>query len=259
MGKSQASGQVWLDPQKTSPFEFFQHWINIDDANVARELAVFTFLPLPEIRALTAAGGASLREAKRRLALGGHRPGARAAAAADAERAAQALFGGGGDGSGAAGIPTVEIDRARLSAGIPAVDLLVETGLVGSRNQARQLIEGGGAYLHDERLDRPPGRRGRPPGRGPAPAPGQEALPARRPPLGVPGRPSPGRACSRRARRGRSMDAFFNVFKPRGPTSHDVVARLRRARPGCAASGTPAPSTPSPRASWWSPPGRPRA
>ena len=46
MGKSQASGQVWLDPQKTSPYEFFQHWINIDDASVARELAVFTFLPL---------------------------------------------------------------------------------------------------------------------------------------------------------------------------------------------------------------------
>jgi tyrosyl-tRNA synthetase len=152
MGKSQASGQVWLDPQKTSPFEFFQHWINIDDANVARELAVFTFLPLPEIRALTAAGGASLREAKRRLALEVTALVHGQPAAADADRAAQALFGGGGDGSGAAGIPTVEIDRARLSAGIPAVDLLVETGLVGSRNQARQLIEGGGAYLHDERL-----------------------------------------------------------------------------------------------------------
>jgi tyrosyl-tRNA synthetase len=152
MGKSQAAGQVWLDPQKTSPYDFYQHFINIPDDDARRLLLQYTFLPIEEIDALTAAGGASLREAKRRLAYETTALAHGREAAEEARRAAQALFGGGGDGSGAAGIPTVEIDRARLSAGIPAVDLLVETGLVGSRNQARQLIEGGGAYLHDERL-----------------------------------------------------------------------------------------------------------
>ncbi len=152
MGKSQASGQVWLDPAKTSPYEFYQHWINVDDASVARDLAIFTFLPMEEIKALTRTGGASLREAKRRLALEVTSlvHGTEAAAAADS--AAQALFGGPGTAGGADGLPTAMIDRRRLEAGIPAVDLLVEVGLAESKNRARQLIEGGGAYLHDERL-----------------------------------------------------------------------------------------------------------
>jgi tyrosyl-tRNA synthetase len=152
MGKTAAGEQVWLSAERTPPYDFYQHFINIPDEDVRRHLLQYTFLPIEEVDALTAAGGASLREAKRRLAYETTTLAHGREAAEEARRAAQALFGGGGDGSGAAGIPTVEIDRARLSAGIPAVDLLVETGLVGSRNQARQLIEGGGAYLHDERL-----------------------------------------------------------------------------------------------------------
>jgi tyrosyl-tRNA synthetase len=153
MGKTQAGGQVWLDPQKTSPYEFYQHWINADDASVARDLAIFTFLPMAEVAALTRAGGAALREAKRRLALEVTTlvHGAEAAAAAD--RAAQALFGGPGAGGDADGLPTATIDRTRLDAGIAAADLLVEVGLVESKNRARQLIEQGGAYLNDERLE----------------------------------------------------------------------------------------------------------
>ena len=154
MGKTQVSGQVWLDPQKTSPYEFYQHWINVDDATVARDLAIFTFLPMAEIAALTGAGGAALREAKRRLAVEVTTLVHGADAAAAADRAAQALFGGPGAGGDADGLPTATIDR--LDAGIAAADLLVEVGLVESKNRARQLIEQGGAYLNDERLEARP-------------------------------------------------------------------------------------------------------
>jgi tyrosyl-tRNA synthetase len=152
MGKTAGTEQVWLSAERTPPYDFYQHFVNVPDEDVRRLLLQYTFLPVEEIEALTAAGGAALREAKRRLAFEtttlahGHE------AAGEAERAAQALFGGAGDGAGAAAVPTVEIERARLSGGIPAVDLLVETGLVESRSRARQLIEGGGAYLNDERL-----------------------------------------------------------------------------------------------------------
>ena len=153
MGKTQVGGQVWLDAQKTSPYEFYQHWINVDDATVSRDLAIFTFLPMAEIEALTRAGGAALRDAKHRLAVEVTSlvHGVEAAAAAD--RAARALFGGPGAGGEAEGLPTATLDRARLEAGIPAADLLVEVGLAESKKRARQLIEGGGAYLNDERLE----------------------------------------------------------------------------------------------------------
>jgi tyrosyl-tRNA synthetase len=108
---------------------------------------------MEEIEGLTAAGGATLREAKRRLAFETTSLAHGREAAEAAEAASRALFGGGGGAPDADGVPTVEIDRGRLETGIPAIDLLVECGLADSRNRARQLIDQGGAYLNDERLD----------------------------------------------------------------------------------------------------------
>ena len=259
MGKTAAGEQVWLSAERTPPYDFYQHFINVPDEDVRRHLLQYTFLPIEEVDALDRRRGR--RPARREASPGlrDHHPGPRARGgrrSASAPRRPSSAAGA--TAREPPGVPTVEIDRARLSAGIPAVDLLVETGLVGSRNQARQLIEGGGAYLHDERLDRPPGRRGRPPGRGPPPAPGQEALPARRPPLGVPGLVPPGARSS--GAPGGALDGRL-LQRLQAPGT-DLPRRRGPPAPGqrgCAASGTPAPSTPSPRASWWSPPGRPRA
>jgi tyrosyl-tRNA synthetase len=153
MGKSQATGQVWLDPQKTAPYAFYQHFVNVADEDVRRYLGLYTFLPMEEIRALTAEGGAALREAKRRLACEvtalAHGPEAARRAAA----AARALFEGApADSAAASAVPTAQVPRADLEAGIPADQLLHRTGLAESRGAARRLLAQGGAYLHDQRL-----------------------------------------------------------------------------------------------------------
>lgn len=160
MGKTAGGVTVWLDPAKLSPYDFYQYWINIDDALVAQYLALFTFLPIPEIRDLTAGGGAALRTAKQRLAYEATALAHGHEVAEQAQAATQSLFRVGGasaalsgEGTVTAAVPTTEIARERLSAGISAIDLLVEAGLAESKNRARQLIEQGGAYLNDERLE----------------------------------------------------------------------------------------------------------
>ncbi len=149
MGKS-AGNAVWLDAARTSPYDFYQYWINTADVDVERFLGYFTFLPMDEVHALGHREGADLREAKERLALevtslvhGPH-------AAADARDASRALFSGSGDGDAA---PTTEIEPARLAGGIDLLDLLVETGLSPSRRAARDLVHQGGAYVNGVRVD----------------------------------------------------------------------------------------------------------
>ncbi len=145
MGKSEA-GAVWLDAARTSPYDFYQYWINCEDGDIAAWLRLFTFLDLDEIEALCAVTGAELRGAKRRLA---HEVTALVhgeEAAAAAAEAAAALFGG--DGS-AEGVPTTTIPVARLELGLRVVDLLVETGLCASLGEAKRLLRGGGAYVND--------------------------------------------------------------------------------------------------------------
>jgi tyrosyl-tRNA synthetase len=152
MGKTSGSEQVWLSPARTSPYDFYQHFVNVPDDDVRRNLGLYTFLPMDEIEALTAEGGAALREAKRRLAF---EVTALAHGPAEAERAAaaaRALFEGGDAPGAAAAVPTTEIPRADLEAGISAVDLLHRTGLVASRGVARRLLAQGGAYLNGTRL-----------------------------------------------------------------------------------------------------------
>jgi tyrosyl-tRNA synthetase len=148
MGKTVA-GAVWLDAGLTSPYEFYQFWINVDDRDVQRFLKYYTFLPLEEIARLSALQGAELRQAKEVLAFEATKLTHGEDEARKARDAAHALFGGAGE---LAGVPETAIPQVRLAAGVPVVDLLVETGLVASKSAARRLIQQGGASLNDTRV-----------------------------------------------------------------------------------------------------------
>lgn len=146
MGKT-ASGAVWLDAELTSPYDFYQYWINVEDADVARFLKLYTFLPLGEIEALARHEGAALRPAKEILAFEATKISHGEQAAIEAREASRALFAGRG---AADAVPTIEVALGELEAGVPAVELFHRTGLCRSRSEARRLIEQGGAYVNDE-------------------------------------------------------------------------------------------------------------
>jgi tyrosyl-tRNA synthetase len=150
MGKTEA-GAVYLDPGLTPPYDFYQYWVNLDDADVERTLKLLTFLPLEQIAEVCAVAGAALREAKHLLAHELTRTVHGQAAADEAQQAAYALFGG-GEGSREA-MPTTSISVARLAERPTIVDVLVVTELCASRGEARRLVGQGGAYLNDERID----------------------------------------------------------------------------------------------------------
>jgi len=148
MGKT-AAGAIWLDAELTSPYEFYQFWINVDDRDVQRFLKYYTFLPLEEITRLSALQGAELRQAKEVLAFETTKLTHGEDEARKARDAAHALFEGTGE---LAGVPATAIPQVRLAAGVPVVDLLVETGLAASKSAARRLIQQGGASLNGSRL-----------------------------------------------------------------------------------------------------------
>ncbi len=154
MGKT-ASGALWLDADRTSPYDYYQYWINVDDGDVERFLALFTFLPMDEVRGLGALRGENLREAKRVLAFEATRITHSEEEAVKARQASEGLFGAGGDpGPGSIGsMPTTEVEAGRLDEGIPAWQLFHEVGLCASRAEARRLIQQGGAYLNEERVE----------------------------------------------------------------------------------------------------------
>ncbi len=149
MGKT-AAGAVWLSAERLSPYDFYQYWINCEDADVVRLLKIFTLLPLGEIERLGRLEGAELREAKRVLALEATRITHGAAAAADAAATARAAFGGGEGDLDA--MPASVIPRAALAAGLSLAAALAEAGLTRSRGEARRLIQQGGVYVNDERV-----------------------------------------------------------------------------------------------------------
>jgi len=150
MGKTEA-GAVWLSPERTSPYDFYQFWVNTEDADVGRFLRFFTFLPEDEIIRLAALEGAELRSSKELLAFEVTSMVHGAAAATDAQQAARALFGG--DGGSLEGVPTTTIPEDQLTDGIEVVDLLVLGALAASRGAARRLIGQGGVSLGDRRVD----------------------------------------------------------------------------------------------------------
>lgn len=146
MGKT-AAGAVWLSPDRMSVYDFYQYWRNVDDRDIAKLLAIFTFLPMEEVRELGRLDGKSadgINAAKERLAVEVTTLVHGEAEALRARDAARALFAGGGDMSGA---PSSTIARARLEEGIALPDLLVETGLMPSKKEARRKIEERGVYL----------------------------------------------------------------------------------------------------------------
>ena len=146
MGKTE-SGAVWLDPERTSPYDFYQYWRNIDDADVRNCLSLLTFIPMDEVRAMTdMEHGADINKAKETLAYEVTKLVHNEEEANKAQSAAKALFGGGGD---TANMPSTEI---ALSDGLTIIDLLSQCGLIASNSEGRRLIKDGGIYLNNERI-----------------------------------------------------------------------------------------------------------
>ena len=149
MGKTQ-SGAVWLDPNKTSPFEFFQYWRNVADSDVLKCIRMLTFLPLEEIEAMDSWEGAQLNQAKEILAFELTKLVHGEEEAAKAREASHALFAGGGDH---ANMPTIEITEEDLVDGtIDIMGLLVKTELCESRGDARRNVQQGGVTVADEKV-----------------------------------------------------------------------------------------------------------
>lgn len=149
MGKT-ANGAVWLDPNKTSPFEFFQYWRNVGDNDVLKCIRMLTFLPLEQIDEMDSWEGAKLNEAKEILAYELTKLVHGEEEAEKAKTASHALFAGGGDDSN---MPTTNITEDRLNDGaIGIMDLMVACKLVASKSEARRLVQQGGVFVNDEKI-----------------------------------------------------------------------------------------------------------
>ena len=149
MGKT-ASGAVWLDPNKTSPFDFYQYWRNVEDADVLKCIRMLTFLPLEQIDAMSDWKDAQLNTAKEILAYELTKLVHGEEEANKAQAAAKALFVGGGD---AANMPTTEIAADKLVDGkIGILNLMVVCKLAGSNGEARRLVQQGGVFINDEKI-----------------------------------------------------------------------------------------------------------
>jgi tyrosyl-tRNA synthetase len=167
MGKT-AKGAVWLDPERTSPYEYYQYWINTDDRDVERFLALFTFLPMDEIRGVAKLKDADLNSAKSVLAFEATQIAHGREEAEKAYQAAASMFGGRvvpkeilpsstiprkGAEADDVSVPQSLIEADLLKEGIPAFKLFHMAGLASSGGAARRLIEQGGAYINDTRVE----------------------------------------------------------------------------------------------------------
>jgi tyrosyl-tRNA synthetase len=144
MGKS-AGNAVWIDADLLSPYDFWQYWRNVEDADAGRFMRLFTDLPIDETKRLEALAGSEINEAKKILAT---EVTALVHGRAEAEQAAKTAAETFEQGHSSAGLREVVISKAKLTAGMPLVDLLVEAGLVASKGEAKRLIAGGGAKLN---------------------------------------------------------------------------------------------------------------
>ena len=166
MGKTER-GTVWLDSQLTSPYEYYQYWMNTEDADVGRFLALFTFLPMEEISAVKSLTDSRLNRAKAVLAFEATKIAHGEDDAVAVWKASSEAFGlkpvesgmfpssaipRSAEELGTAAIPSIEKSRKSLAAGIPAFELFQEAGLCSSRGEARRLIAQGGAYVNDRQI-----------------------------------------------------------------------------------------------------------
>lgn len=146
MGKT-VGGALWLNPEKTSPYDFYQYWRNVDDADVEKCLALLTFLPMDEVRRLGALEGAEINNAKKVLAFEVTKLVHGEEEAKKAEEAAMALFAGGADMSN---VPTVSITKEELGSSI--IDIMASTKILPSKKEGRRLVEQGGLSLNGEKV-----------------------------------------------------------------------------------------------------------
>lgn len=161
LGKTE-EGAVWLDPERTSPYQFYQYWMQTDDRDVIRYLGYFTFLPMEEVRGLeeTARANPDAREAQRVLAYEVTRLVHGRDAAESAVRASRVLFGEEISGLSDrdltdifSDVPSTTMARTALDAGIPVLDLVTQAGVMKSKSEARRLVNGGGLYVNNRRVD----------------------------------------------------------------------------------------------------------
>ncbi|MDR2904281.1 MAG: tyrosine--tRNA ligase [Clostridiales bacterium] len=148
MGKTEA-GAVWLDAEKTSPYDFFQYWRNIDDRDVRRCLSLLTFLPMTEVEALCALEGSEINRAKETLAFEITKNVHGEEEAQKALAAAKALFAG---GANTADMPKTELPRGEFGEGMGLIELLEKAGLIASRGEGRRLIQQGGVSVQEEKI-----------------------------------------------------------------------------------------------------------
>ena len=151
MGKTH-KGAIWLDPELTSSYEYYQYWINQADADIKRFLALFTFLPMGEVKRLGALEGSELNHAKEILAFEATRICHGEKEAEKARNASRSLFGG-GEGDVSSDTPTFSLDAGELAYGIEAFILFSNCGLCKTRAEARRLISQGGAYLNGIKVE----------------------------------------------------------------------------------------------------------
>ncbi len=149
MGKTE-KGAVWLDPELTSPYDYYQYWINTDDRDVERFLAYFTFLTMEEIEDLFKDGQGNIQEVKAVLAFEATKITHGKKEAVKAREGAKALFSG--DAGALDSVPTTEVEVSRLKEGIPVFIMFEETKLSGTRSEARRLIKDGGGYINNVRV-----------------------------------------------------------------------------------------------------------
>ena len=153
MGKTQ-KGALWLDPNKTTPYEFYQYWRNVDDADVKNCLSLLTFLPMEEVNRLAALEGAEINKAKEVLAYEVTTLVHGEEEAKKAQEAARALFAKGGNNM--ENVPTVQIEKAKFEGeGMNVVTMLVEAGLVPSRSEGMRTVQQGGLTIEDEKIGDP--------------------------------------------------------------------------------------------------------
>ena len=153
MGKTE-KGALWLDPKRTSAYEYYQYWVNTEDTDVEKFLALFTFLPMNEVRQLGQLQGADIREAKQRLAFETTALIHGKETALQAQEAAQSLFFGDGK-SDNSNVPSTTIAAENFSSGLDIFESFLQTGLCKSKGEARRLQVQGGVYVNDERIDNP--------------------------------------------------------------------------------------------------------
>ncbi len=148
MGKTE-NGAVWLDASKTSPYEFYQYWRNIDDKDVKKCLSLLTFLPMEEVNRLSALEGSEINKAKEVLAFELTKIVHNEQEATKAQQAAKSLFEKGAAGGS---VPTTEMSTAEFVDGIDIITLLTTAGIVPSRSEARRLVQQGGIKVADKKI-----------------------------------------------------------------------------------------------------------